>query len=68
MKLKRNRLRLEMMRCCLDSKTLAARAGVPVKAVYTALHGGSIRPVTLGKIAKVLCIDPADLFEQEVDT
>ena len=67
MKLKRNRLRLEMMRCCLDGKTLSARARVPVKTVYKALHGGSIRPVTLGKIAKALCIDPAELIEQEVD-
>lgn len=63
---KRKRLRLEMMRCCLDSKTLATRAGVPVKAVYKALHGKSIRPVTVGKIAKALGIDPAELIEQEV--
>lgn len=67
MKLKRNRLRLEMMRCCVDVKTLAARAKVPPKAVYKALHGENIRPVTLGKIAKALCIDPAELIEQEVD-
>lgn len=65
---KRKRLRLEMMRCCLDTKTLAGRARVPAKTVYKALHGGSIRPVTLGKIAKALCIDPAELIEQEVDT
>lgn len=68
MKLKRNRLRLEMIRCCLDGKTLAARAHIPPKTVYKAIHGGSIRPVTLGKIAKALCIDPAELIEQEVDT
>lgn len=66
MRTNKNRLWLEMMRCCMDVKTLAASAKLPPKTVYKALHGDNVRPITLGKIAKALCIDPAELIEQEV--
>lgn len=60
----RKRMRLEMMRGCLDVKTLAKRAELPAKTVYKALHGDSVRPLTIARIARVLRIDPAELIEQ----
>ena len=56
------------MRSCLDVKTLAKRANLPVKTVYKVLHGESVRPITIARIANVLRIDPAELvISEEVD-
>ena len=64
---KKQRFWLEMLPCCKDVKALAARASVPANAVYGVSHGKSIRPITMGKSARVNCIAPAALIEQEVD-
>lgn len=58
-------MRLEMMRSCLDVKTLAKRANLSVKTVYKVLHGGSVRAITIARIASVLDIDPLVLIDAE---
>lgn len=65
MKANSKRMRLEMMRGCLDVKTLAQRAKLPAKTVYKALHGDSVRPLTIARIARVLRVDPAELVIPE---
>ena len=53
MKANKKRVRLEMMRDSLDGKTRAKRANLPAKTVYKALHGDSVRPLTIARIARV---------------
>ena len=65
MKVNRQKLYLAMARACMDSADLPAATGMPRPTVQNAIVGKSIRPSTLGKIAKALGVDPADLIEQE---
>ena len=65
MKVNRQKLYLAMARACMDSADLPAAAGMPRPTVQNAIVGKNIRPSTLGKIAKALGVDPADLIEQE---
>ena len=51
MKVDRKKLELAMARACMNSADLPAAAGLP-------------RPGTLGRIAKALGVDPAELIEE----
>ena len=53
MKVDRKKLELAMARVCMDSK------------LNNAIAGKGIRPSTLGRIAKALGVDPADIMEKE---
>ena len=65
MKVDRQKLYLAMARACMDSADLPAAAGMPRATVQNAIVGKSVRPSTLGKIAKALGVDPAELIEKE---
>lgn len=64
MKADRERLKLAMARACMDSKELAKAAQLPRPTLNNAIVGKGIRPSTLGRIAKALNIDPADIIEK----
>ena len=61
----RKRLELAMARACMNSADLPAAAGLPRPTVNNAIVGKSVRPSTLGRIAKALGVDPAELFREE---
>ena len=65
MKVDRKKLELAMARACMNSADLSATAGLPRPTTNNAIVGRSIRPGTLGKIAKALGVDPAELIEEE---
>ena len=65
MKVNRQKLELAMARACLDSAELATVAQMPRPSLNNAISGKSIRPATLGKIAKALGVDPAEIIETE---
>lgn len=65
MKANRKSLEMAMARACMDSATLSKVAGMPRPTVNNVITGRSVRPATLGKIAKALGVDPADIMEQE---
>lgn len=63
MKANRQKLELAMARACMNSADLPAAAGLPRPTVQNLIVGKSVRPGTLGRIAKALGCDPADLIE-----
>lgn len=65
MKVNRKKLELAMARSCMESRNLPAAAGLPRPTVQNAIVGKSVRPATLGRIAKALGVDPLDILAQE---
>lgn len=61
----RKRLELAMARACMNSADLPAAAELPRPTVQNAIVGKSVRPGTLGRIAKALGVDPAELLREE---
>jgi DNA-binding Xre family transcriptional regulator len=65
MKVDRKKLELAMARACMTSAELPAAAGIPRPTVQNAVVGKSVRPATLGRIARALKVDPAELLEED---
>lgn len=65
MKADREKLTLAMARACMDSRELAAAAQLPRPTLNNAIAGKGVRPSTLGRIAKALGVDPAEIIEME---
>ena len=47
-------------------KELAAVSGVSINTISRSNNGGSVKLPTLGRIAKALGVDPAELLKEEV--
>lgn len=65
MKVNRKKLQIAMARACMNSADLPAAAGLPRPTVHNAIVGKGVRPGTLGRIAKALNVDPAEILEDE---
>lgn len=65
MKVDRNKLKLAMCRACMNSKDAADAAQIPRATFNNAVTGRSIRPATLGKIARALDVDVEELIVKE---
>ena len=63
MKISKKKLELAMANACLDSKDLAVVADMPRPTLNNAITGRSIRPSTVGKIAKALNVPVENLIE-----
>ena len=64
MKADRKKLELAMARACMNSADLPAAAGLPRSTVQNLVVGKSVRPATLGKVARALGVDPEDIIEK----
>lgn len=53
---------LAMARACLNAQDLAEAAGLPAQTINAVIRGRNVRPATLGRIAKALGVDPADIL------
>ena len=65
MKADTNKLRLAMARACMNPQDLAKAAQMPAQTVNGVLRGRSIRPATIGKIAKALGVDVTEILKEE---
>lgn len=65
MKANKNKLRLAMARACMNPQDLAKAAQMPAQTVNGVLRGRSVRPATLGRIAKALGVDVTEILEEE---
>lgn len=65
MKANRDKLRLAMARACMNPQDLAKAAEMPPQTVNGVLRGRGVRPATIGRIAKALGVDVAELLEKE---
>lgn len=57
----RDKLLLAMARVCMDTKDLVRETKMPRQTVNRVLLGRSVRPATMGRIAKALGVDPGDI-------
>jgi len=65
MKVDRKKLNLAMARACMNSADLAKAAELPPPTVNGVIRGRSVRPATLGKVARALNVDPADIIKED---
>ena len=63
MKADRKKLQLAMARACMESRDLPEAAKMPRSTVNNVIAGKGVRPATLGRIAKALNCDVADIME-----
>ena len=61
-----NKIKLEMAlaRNCLSISALREK-GLSPQTLTRIRNGAEVKPVTVGKIAKALGVDPADIIEME---
>lgn len=62
MKIDTNKLELAMARHCLSLGALAIKAECNVKTASKVLNGYETKPEAVGKIARALELDPAELI------
>ncbi len=60
-----SKLRLAMARACMNPQDLAKAAEMPPQTVNGVLRGRSVRPATIGRIARALCVDVAEIIMKE---
>lgn len=65
MKADRQKLELAMARACMESRDLPDAAQLPRPTVQNLIVGKSVRPATLGKVARALGVDPTEIMETE---
>lgn len=65
MKVNSKKLRLAMARACMNTADLSVKAEMPVQTINGVLRGRNVRPATLGRIAKALGVDVAEIVEEE---
>lgn len=65
MKLDGEKVKLAMARACMNPKNLAQATEMPAQTINGALRGRSIRPATLGRIAKALGVDVTEIIKEE---
>lgn len=63
MKVNRKKLQLAMANACLNSEDLAVKAELPRPTLNNAITGRSVRPATIGKIAKTLGVPVEQIIE-----
>ena len=62
MKADRKKLEIAMARSCIATEELAVKAEMPLSTVKNVIAGRSVRPVTLGKVARALGVDPDSIL------
>ena len=65
MKTDKGKLTLAMARACMNPQDLAKAAELPPQTVNGVIRGRSVRPSTLGKVARSMKVDPADIIKKE---
>lgn len=59
------KLTLAMARACMNPQDLAKAAEMPPQTVNGVIRGRSVRPATLGRVARALQVDAADIIREE---
>ena len=59
------KLKIAMARACVNSQDLAKVAKMPPQTINGVLRERSVRPATLGRIAKALGVDVTEIMKEE---
>lgn len=62
-KANRQKLELAMARACVNTDDLQRAAEMPRPTVNNVISGKSVRPATLGRIAKALKVDVTEIID-----
>lgn len=62
--IKKSKLYVAMARSCISTNELAKKANMPLPTVNNVISGKSVKPATMGKIAKALGVDVTELIEE----
>lgn len=65
MKADREKIQLAMARACMNLPDLSKSAELPESTTKNVLYGRNVRPRTIGKVAKALGVDVAEIIKQE---
>lgn len=68
MRANREKLMLTMARACMNTEDLTEASGMPRPTVNNVIKGRSVRPGTLGKIARALGVDVTEILDMEAVT
>lgn len=63
MKVNKKKMQIALARKCMSLSEAAKVADMPYQSILNAQKGRGVSPVTLGKIARALGVDPADIIE-----
>lgn len=64
MRASRDKLMLSMARSCMNTEDLVKASEMPRPTVNKVIAGCSVRPGTLGKIARALGVDVTEIMEE----
>lgn len=59
----RKKLEIALARACMTSGRLPEATGLPRPTINSVIMGKSVRPATLGKVARALGVDVTELLE-----
>lgn len=65
MKLDRDKFQIAMARVCFEISDLVTASQMPRPTINNAIRGLSVRPATLGRIAKALGVDVTEIIKEE---
>lgn len=65
MKANKRKLELAMARACMNTEDLQRASEMPRANVNNVITGRSVRPATIGRIAKALGVDVTEILEDE---
>lgn len=65
MKANKRKLEIAMARECMSAEDLRATSRMPRTTVNNVIEGRSVRPATIGRIAKALGVDVTEILEDE---
>lgn len=65
MKTDRKKMMFCMANNCMNLSDLVEKSGLPYPTVKNALYGRTVRPATIGKIAKALGVNVEDIAETD---
>ena len=68
MNVDKSKVTLAMARACVGTQDLAVAAGVSPQTINAAMRGQSIRPAVLGRLARALGVDPAEIMAGAVES
>lgn len=59
----KKKLKLAMARACINTEDLQAASGLPRPTINNVISGRSVRPGTIGRVAKALGVDVTEIME-----
>lgn len=65
MKANKKKLEIAMANACMSTAELQEASAMPRPTVNNVISGRSVKPATLGRIAKALGVDVKEILEEE---